>query len=250
MHIIAVLLAAVALSTPAHATDSACVDLVRLNSARLEGSALLELQMQLHAYQFTKMFLDPISANPKFGPGWREGNPFWEEAYALLHPEILAHLRAAGARELRAQEAKLPGKLQAKTCREHLALLRTPRGEVAARIDQATESRKFLADLEKQFPIPARLAPFVQRTRDEIAAGVALEDSPEVKQQEALHRNTREQLRAYDKRVLAAARTLGDTRGPKDQEASRKFGQDLTKRHEQELVSIFRRFATANASAK
>jgi len=247
MRILPLLLATAALSTPAHAKDDACGELVRLNSARLENSALMELQTQLHAYRFTRMFLDPISANPKFGPGWREGNPSWEEAYALLHPDILAHLRAAGVRELRDQEANLPGKLQAKTCREHLALLRTPHGEVAARIDQAMESRKFLADLEKQFPIPARLAPFAQKTRDEIAAGAALEESPEVKKQEALYHKTREQLHAYDKRVAAASKKLGGSRGAKEQEASREFGKELTKQHEQRLVSIFRRFAGANA---
>lgn len=173
-------------------------------------------------------------------------NPFWEEAYALLHPDILAHLRGVGARELRHQEANLPGKLQAKTCREHLALLRTPNGEVAARIDQAMVSRMFLADLEKQFPIPARLAPFAQKIRDEIAEGAALEESPEVKKQEPLFRKTREQLRAYDGRVADVSKKLG-ARGAKEEEASRQFGNELTKRHEQRLVSIFRRFASANA---
>jgi hypothetical protein len=240
------LLAAAAFSTPARAKEDACEELVRLNSTRLENSALMDLQTQFHAYRFTRMFLDPLSANPKFGPGWREGNPFWEEAYALLHPDILAHLRAAGAQELRYQEAKLPGKLQAKTCREYLALLRTPHGEVAARIDQAMGSRKFLADLEKQFPIPARLAPFVQETRDEIAEGAALEGSPEVKKQQALHQKTRAQLRAYDERVAAVSKKLEGARGAKEQEASRQFGQELTKRHEERLVSIFRRFAGAN----
>lgn len=245
MRILPLLLSAAALSTAAHAKDDSCGELVRLNSARLEKSALMELQTQFQAYQFTRMFLDPISANPKIGPAWREGNPFWEEAYALLHPDILAHLRAAGARELRHQEAKLPAKLQAKTCREHLALLRTPLGEVAARTEQAAESRRFLAGLEKQFPIPERLAPFAQKARDEIAEGAALEESAEVKEQEALYRKTRDQLRAYDKRVAAASKKLGDSRGAKEQEDSRQFGKDLTKRHEQQLVSIFRRYASA-----
>lgn len=248
MHILALLAAVAALSTAPPAKDSACEELVRRNSARLESSALMELQVQLQAYQTTRLFLDPISANPKFGPAWREGNPFWEEAYALLQPEILAHMRDAGARELRYQEANLPGKLEAKTCRAHLALLRTPHGDVAERVAQAAESRKFLAALEKQFPIPARLAPFVQKTRDEISQGAALEDRADVNQQEALYRKTRDELHAFDKRIIAASKTLGDARGAKEQEASRKFGQDLTKRHEQQLVSIFQRYASARAN--
>lgn len=245
MHLLPLLVAVAAVSGAAPAKDSACGELVRLNAAKLQTSALMELQMQLQAYGTTRMFLDPIGANPKFGPAWREGNPFWEEAYAVLQPDILAYLKGVGARELRRQEANLPRKLDDQACREHLALLRTPHGEVAARIDQAAQSSAMLASLEKQFPIPERLAPFVQKTRDEIAAGAALQESAEVKKQPALHRGAQEQLRAYDKRVLAAMKKLGDSQGAKDQEASRKFGQDLTKRHEQELVSIFRRYAEA-----
>jgi hypothetical protein len=245
MHILALLAAIAALST-ASPKVSACGELVRLNSARLEKSALMELQIQLQAYQTTRMFLDPIRSNPKFGPEWREGNPFWEEAYEVLHPDILGHLRAVEARELRVLATRLPPRLDAKACGEHLALLRTPRGEKAARIDEASDTKKFLADLEKQFPIPPRLAPFLQKTRDQIAAGAALEESADVKQQETLYQKTREQLRVYDKRIMTATKALGDARGAKEQEASRTFGQDLTKRHEKKLVSIFQRFAAAN----
>ncbi len=245
MHLLPLVVAVAAVSAGAPAKDPACAELVRFNSARLESSAVMELQMQLQAYQTTKLFLDAISANPKIGPAWREGNPFWEEAYALLHPDILEYLKGIGARELRRQEENVPRKLDAKTCREYVALLHTPHGELTARIDQATQSSEMLARFEKQFPIPARLAPFAQKAHDEIAAGAALRESAEVKSQEALYRKTHEQLRAYDKRVLAAVKAVGDSQGPDDQEAGRAFGQELTKRHQQELVSIFKRYAAA-----
>jgi len=245
MRLLLSLLGAASLSTSAFATEDSCAELVRAKSAQLERSAVMKLQMQVQAYRFTRMLVDPLSKDPKFGPTWREGNPHWDQAFAVLQPDVLAHLSAAGTLELRHIEKNLPGRLQAKACADHLALLRTPHGATADRLNNAAAMDSFLTSVEKQFPTPARLAPFRQKAREEVDADMGLADGPEVKRDAALHRKAREQLRAFDASYVAASKTLGDARGKEEQQASRQFGAELMKRHELRLVAIMRAFLDA-----
>jgi hypothetical protein len=223
----------------------ACDRLVRLNVSRLERSPLVDLQARVQAHRTTKLVLDALSAQLP-GGRWREGDPFWEEAYALLNPEVLAQMKAAGEQELRYQEANLPRLLDPPTCEKHLALLESKLGTIAQDVQDASDTKQFLGSLEKAFPTPPRLQPIVAKVRRWISDGTARAGGPEVRRERARYAQVREELRAYGKRLLEGVKRMGDGRGPEQQEASREGGEQLFARHKDRLVDVIRRFRQAN----
>jgi hypothetical protein len=237
----------VAGSTAARAQSrgGACDRLVRLNVGRMERSPLVEFQAGVQAHAIAKLMIDALGKQLPAGK-WREGEPHWEEAYALLQPELLAHMRSAGAEELRYQEASLPPLLDPAICEKHLALLESKLGSIAQRVQDASDSKQFLASFEKAFPTPPRLEPLAAKLRQWISEGAAVANTPEVRRQKARLEKAREDLRAYGRQLLTGLKKAGDGRGAEQEKASRDAGQQMIQHHKDRLVDILRRFRQAN----
>jgi hypothetical protein len=239
-------------AAPAHAqeraaapTAEACEKLVHLNVSRMERSPLMDFQLQAQAHGITKVMLDALGRQLPSGK-WREGEPHWEEVYALLNPEVSAHMRSAGEQELRHQEANLPRHLDGATCEKHLALLESKLGSIAQGVQDASDAKQFLASFEKAFPTPPRLQPLAAKVRRWISEGAARASDPAVRRERARYEKAREELRAYGKRLLEGLRKIGDGRGPEQEKASREAGEQMIARHKEKLVEIIRRFRQAN----
>ncbi len=249
------LLLAVACSSPfdshgaeAAAADDACVKLVSYYYTQwFEHSSYQELKTQFSAHRAMASMLDALGRQRNLGPSWHEGNPFWEEAYTILYPELLALNKAQLERLRRYDEANLPGKLDPGICRKHWALLNSKYGSIAGRIQMALVAQSALARIEKPFPVPARLHPIVEKVREQIRSEMALIDDPEVRGHEALYRKTYEDLRAYDLRFGEGVSKSGRPYGPEEEKAAFEAGAEMMRRHQGELVSIRRRFQSANA---
>jgi len=239
---VAVAVAAALLSTTAYAqaSEGTCEELVASRLDVLRQSAWMEFGRAAQAHQTAKTIVDALSQNPNVGPGWREGNPFWEEAYALFLPDVRRQLTTVEDATMRHQASTAPRELDPEGCRKHLALLRTKPGDAAARIDQARSTKAILDSYAKAFSIAPRLEPLAKKVRGEIDAGLALKETPEV-------RRAAEQLRAFDQRFAEAIKKVGDGQGPEQRKANQAFGNEMVARHRDALVAIVKRFRAAGA---
>lgn len=223
----------------------ACETLVTSLTRKLERSRVVELQGRVQAHRITGAMLGALGQKFGLGARWVEGNPFWEEAYTLFHPDMYANMKLGGEREVRYMEANLPRALDPATCKKHLALLSSRAGATAARIEDALSSRGFLAEFEKAFGIPARLQPLADEARREIREGTALLDDPEVLRAEPSVPEARKAVRAYDEKYAAAVKRLGGPDPAEQRKASQEAGVKMMARHKDALSDIVRRFRAA-----
>ncbi len=236
-------LAAVALApSPARATEPPpapdCVKLVAGQIKRFDASGIRKLQEQVQAYRVTRMMIDAIGKKLELGAAWTEGNPRWDEAYALFQPDLYAAMRAGAEREMHRMETKLPQLLDPATCKKHLAVLASRPGAAAARLEDGVEGRKFLASLEKAFGIPPRLRDLAKATRQEIAEAAATPEDPAV----AIARG---ELGIYGKRYAAALKQTGDADPEVERKASGEAATAMMARNRASLDDIVRRYRAA-----
>lgn len=236
--------AAIALSAaPAHAADAGCTRLVTTLNQRYAGSGIGKLNEQVQAHRVTAALIDALGKKLQLEKGWIEGNSHWEEAYALFRPDLQAGIHAAGERELRRLEEKLPPALDPSGCKKHLALLESKAGAAADRLEYAKEGRGFVASLEKTGGIPPRLAAQVEAVRRELAEAAATPEDPAV----AIARGT---LQIHGKRYAAAQKGIGGPDPAVEKRATSEAAAAMMTKNRATLDDIVRRFRAEGAGPK
>jgi hypothetical protein len=220
---------------------TACEQIASRRVRKVMESAITRIQFQVQVHRTAVVMVDALGKQAGLPPSWREGDPSWEEAYALLQPELAAAMNAAGERLARWHETHIPPLLETKACARQLALLETPAGALADRIDFALSFRDTLARFEKTFGIPARLKTFVEIARAEVTDDLALADRKNLARTETGLAAAKKETSAFGKLFMTALRGAGDGEPATEEKLNGEAGAAMMARHKDALVAIIRR---------
>jgi hypothetical protein len=224
-----------------------CERLVAAMVRKVMTSGVTEIQLQVQAHRIAGMMVDAIGKQAGLPAAWKEGNRDWEEAYALLRPDLTASMKAAAERVARRQEKEIPPLLETEACAKQAALLETKAGALADRVESAVAFRDFLASFEKAFGVAPRLKKTVDGIRGGMKVDLALADRKDLDRTEPGLAAAREQGRAFGKLYIAALKQIGDGDTAVEQKAQREAGAAMMERHREALTVILRRAAGKGA---
>jgi hypothetical protein len=225
--------------SPAAAAGNPCQNVVQFMTAAPDRSGLRELKHRLESHQTTMLILNK---DPTPGPGWREGNAYWQEAYALLQPEIYKHLQDADAQELRHVRDKLPALLSSEFCSRYESLLRSHVGGSAERLRESHQTRAALEDYERKGMTTPRFEAFTQRVRRFIDEGLKIARDPDFQKNQASYQDAYQSLAHYDSALTAELQRLPPAEGTEGEKDSREYLVKILRRHQDRLIDIVRRF--------
>lgn len=227
---------------PARAAEADARAPCREFARRYQGSPVLawagELMQAEVAHRTTKSIVGSLA---KAEEGWAEGNPHWERAYALLLPEVSRLIGLETGHTRRRQEASLALRLKPASCRAILAVLATPAGDAAFRVQFASNYDAMLSEYVEQFPLPARLQGKLSEVRGRLAREKALAGGPAAGGARARFEAADRELRGFDPELLQAVRDpLEPIAEPRPD--MRAGAQRMIEQHRATLVAILEEF--------
>lgn len=221
-------------------SGNACKSVTRRVLADWDKSGLRELRLRLVTDRAVKRILD---IEPAPGPEWKEGNPFWEQAYGILQEDVYNFIKNEEAKRTARSKTLMPGRLQPALCERYEAIVGTDAGSVAYRILEAIRAKYILAQLEKKQAIPTRLRPWVEAVKSYIHNGLRILSDPEIAKDQASYRQTGLELAEIDREFARELDRVESDYNKKESAAAAAQWAKLLERHKARLTAIASAFS-------
>lgn len=227
----------------AHAESSdpmpsgACANLVSTIVDRAYQSAAMGLQVRVSAHETTKLLAEYPS------PGWQEGNPYWEEVYAIYYPEVYQYMKGVMAREASYRKSELSKKLNPDVCLKYAMLLNSKHGAVSQRINELTTMKSQIDNHEKNPSAAKRFRAWINMAHREVQdERKQIFDDQDFIRNQPPYRKAYQEVLEYDRQLVQAGVQIGDAFNQEEGMRARQFGAEVSARNMEKLKDILQRF--------
>lgn len=225
--------------TNASASNGPCEKVVQGIFGYIARSSVFDLQIRLQAHELVTRILNK---EPTPGTGWREGNAYWEEAYAVYYPSTYQFMKEQVVRDVEHQQAVWPKRIDLDLCNKYMTLANSKEGKAVIANNVANAMEDMLKDVEKIALSTNRLQTWIDTARHEVSVARQAANREKSPISQSLYLQAQHELQAYENSLTKNLKSeiLSDT--PEGKQRATEYFSAMNARNKDKLVDIAQRF--------
>jgi hypothetical protein len=202
-------------------------------------SSVFDLRARLQAHELVTRILNKA---PTPGEGWREGNPYWEEAYTVYYPGTYQFIKDQVVRDMEYQQSVWPKQMDLALCNNYEALANTSEGKAAIKKNVANALDGMLKEVQLSPSSAYRLQAWLDSARHEVEEARQAANLEKFLSDPSSYSKTQQKLKEYENTLTQNLKPVSLSGTPEAKQSASEYFTAMNARNRDKLIDIAQRF--------